>query len=244
MTSLETLAEKNPHGTRVRYMTGCKCMLCRAANSRYETERALARKNGDWNGVVPAVRARAHLKKLARRGIGRRLISQITDLPHSTLHAIKTGRKTNIRARTERRILTVTEEARGDKTLVMAAPVWAQINRLLREGFTQTELARRLGSRAKVPALQLNGRVVTARNAMRVEKLHATVMAGSGIRGRQPILRSVAQGYKVSTIDSHEHTGPVGQRTPNALNPESERRDPKTLDFLRPIPQGNSTEEP
>ena len=198
MTPLDQLAEKHPHGTRVRYVTGCKCMLCRAANSRYETERLLARKNGDWNGLIPAVRARAHLKRLARRGIGRRLIADICGVPCSALHAIKMGRKLTIRARTERRILGVTEEARGAKTLVMAAPVWEQINRLLREGFTQMELARRLGSRAKVPALQLNRRVVTAQTAMRVEKLHAIVMAGSGIRGTQPVLRSIPQGYKRS----------------------------------------------
>jgi activating signal cointegrator 1 len=41
--------------------------------------------------------------------------------------------------------------------------------------------------------------------------------------------------------DSHEHTGPVGQRTPNALNPESEGRDPKTLS-VSPIPLGKPTE--
>jgi hypothetical protein len=192
MTPLEALAAKHSHGTRVRYMTGCKCMLCRAANSRYETERAKARANGDWNGVIPAVRARAHLKMLAKAGIGRRLVEAISGVGNSTLQEIKTGRKKNIRARTERRILAVTTEARAARTLVQAGPVWAQINRLLREGFTQTELARRLGSEAKTPALQLNGRVVTAQNAMRVERLHAIVMAGAGLTHR-PNPRPVAQ---------------------------------------------------
>jgi hypothetical protein len=42
-----------------------------------------------------------------------------------------------------------------------------------------------------------------------------------------------------STTDSHEHTGPLGQRTPNALTPESERRDPKISDFSSLIPRGN-----
>lgn len=41
-----------------------------------------------------------------------------------------------------------------------------------------------------------------------------------------PMGRVIAKAVKAATIftaDSHEHTGPVGQRTPNALNPESER---------------------
>jgi len=51
-----------PCGTRAKYMGArCRCMLCRAANSRYETGRLAARKNGDWNGLVPADRARRHL---------------------------------------------------------------------------------------------------------------------------------------------------------------------------------------
>jgi hypothetical protein len=45
----------------------------------------------------------------------------------------------------------------------------------------------------------------------------------------------------IFTTGSHEHTGPLGQRTPNALSSESERRDPKTLS-VSPIPRGNSTE--
>lgn len=197
MTTLAKLAERNPHGTRVRYMTGCKCLLCRAANSRYESERLVARKNGDWNGLVPADRARAHLKHLSRRGIGRRLVSDCSGVPQSIIAAIKNGRKTSIRARTERRLLAVSEDARAARTLVSAAPVWTQINRLLREGFTRTEIARRLGSTAKVPALQLRTDVITAENAMKVERLHAQVMAGAGIRWRQPRLRSIAQGSRI-----------------------------------------------
>lgn len=196
MTPLQVLAAKHAHGTRVRYVTGCKCMLCRAANSRYETERAKARANGDWNGIIPAVRARRHLKMLAKHGIGRRLVQDISGVANSALQEIKNGSKRNIRARTERRILAVTIDARASRTLVKAGPVWAQINRLLREGFTQTELARRLGSRAKVPALQLNGRVVTAQNAMRVERLHSIVMAGAGLNHR-PNTQPVAQGPRL-----------------------------------------------
>lgn len=196
MTPLESLAAKHPCGTRVRYMTGCKCMLCRAANSRYETERALARKNGDWNGLVPAYMARKHIIKLSRRGIGRDSVAAASGIGVTAICEIKARKKQNIRMRTHRAIMAVDATAITAKTLVKARPVWAQLNRLLREGFTQRELARRLGSRAKVPALQIRGDVVTAETAMRVERLHAKIMAGAGIRERLPRLTSVAQGYR------------------------------------------------
>jgi transcriptional regulator with XRE-family HTH domain len=195
MTRLELLAIKHPHGTRVRYMTGCKCVPCRAANSRYETDRAAARKNGDWNGLVPTDLARNHLFALSHKGIGRRTVAEASGVSVTVISAIKSGKKKNVRTRTHKAIMAVDASARAANTLVKARPVWAQINRLLREGFTQTELARRLGSRAKIPALQLNGRVVTARNAMRVERLHAVIMAGAGIRLRWP-LNAVAQRQK------------------------------------------------
>ena len=41
LRSAAVLSIDKPHGTRLKYMGGCKCMLCRAANSRYETERKL-----------------------------------------------------------------------------------------------------------------------------------------------------------------------------------------------------------
>lgn len=173
MTSLAVLAERHPHGTRIRYMTGCRCVPCRAANSRYASSRARAQASGDWNGLVSASAARIHLEKLARHGIGRYVVADAAGMNPRRVAEIRSGRKKNIRKRTETAILSVTLEARGDRTLVDARPVWAQINRLLDEGLTRRELARRLGSRAKVPALQLNQRVITAKNAMRVESLLA-----------------------------------------------------------------------
>ena len=54
LRSAVELAAGKPHGTRIRYVGGCRCLPCRAANSRYESERQAARKLGDWNGLVDA----------------------------------------------------------------------------------------------------------------------------------------------------------------------------------------------
>lgn len=62
---IEELAADKPHGTRLRYIAGCKCTPCRRANSDYERQRRAARAAGDWNGLVPADRARTERKILA-----------------------------------------------------------------------------------------------------------------------------------------------------------------------------------
>lgn len=50
LAHIVVLAASKPHGVRLRYMAGCRCLKCRMANSNYETMRARARKAGDWNG--------------------------------------------------------------------------------------------------------------------------------------------------------------------------------------------------
>jgi hypothetical protein len=164
------LAADKPHGTRLRYMGGCRCDDCRRANSRYESERQRARKMGDWNGIVPADRARQHMLKLARQGVGRRAVQAATDIADTVLSDIRTGRKKRIRARTERLILAVTKSQASDHALVSAKSTNQRIALLLEEGYTKSYLAKRLGYKRE--ALQFNAETITVRNRDRVERLY------------------------------------------------------------------------
>ncbi len=132
-----------------------------------------------WDGIVDAAPARRHLNRLARQGVGRRGISDACDVPHSTLHSIRKGRKKRIRRSTEKAILGVTAElARGDKSLVPAGRTMQRLASLQEEGFTKSRIAAMLGSKAKTPSLQIKWRrsgTVTARTAMKVEKLHRAI---------------------------------------------------------------------
>jgi len=179
LRSAADLSLDKPHGTRLKYMGGCKCMLCRAANSRYETERAVARKNGDWNGIVDARAARRHILKLSKAGVGYKSVADAASVAHTVVAEIRAGRRLRIRQRTERSILAITKTAYAGGALIDADPTWKKINTLLDEGFTKSELARRLGS--KTPALQFGHFEVTAKTAARVDRFYRAIMLGGDV---------------------------------------------------------------
>lgn len=174
LKSAAELGAHKPHGTRIRYMSGCKCMLCRAANSSYETERAALRRQGLDNGIVPAKRAKAHLIKLSKIGIGRRAVSIAAKIGKTTICQIKRGTKTHIRKNTERRILSVTISDARPHTVVSATRTWKMIERLLRDGFSKRALAQRLGYKY---SLQLFKHRVLAKNAVKVFRFYKLIMA-------------------------------------------------------------------
>lgn len=170
---IEELAADKPHGTRLRYIAGCKCTPCRRANSDYERQRRAARAAGDWNGLVSAERAREHLRSLSKRGVGKRAVAAASDVCMTVLQDIRTGRKAQIRARTERKILAVTRDMASDHALVRPGRTFQLIDQLIEEGFSRAELARRLGYRNG--ALQFRRRRMTARNVARIERLHRSL---------------------------------------------------------------------
>lgn len=174
LAPVQDLGARHPHGVRVRYMAGCRCLKCRMANSNYETERARARKAGDWNGIVDATPARQHIRKLSRQGVGYKLVAEAADLPTSIVFGIRTGDRPRARARTVRKILEVSTACRGDSTLISAKPTWRRIEILLEEGYTKAALAKMLGYDR--PALQIGRERVTVRNAAKVERLYQRLM--------------------------------------------------------------------
>lgn len=167
---ISELAAGRPHGGRLRYLSGCKCFACRRSNSDYERLRASARAAGDWNGIIDASRARAHLRQLHRAGVGSRSVTAATDVSRSILQEIRAGSRPRIRARTERKILGVTRAQRGDASRVPAGKTWSLIRALIDEGYTKSALARELGY--TTPAIQFRKDFVLARSEARVVALH------------------------------------------------------------------------
>jgi hypothetical protein len=188
------LAAEKPHGDRLRYMAGCRCTDCRAANTRYETERARARKAGDWNGIVSAADARAHVAWLSSQGIGRRQVADAACICESTLIEVIAGRRKNLRALSVRRILAVTVEAAADHALIPSAPSWNKLMQLVAQGWSQAELARQLGYQR--PALQFGPRQITVRNAHEIEKLYERLRMVPAAATQDLLQELYAEGYR------------------------------------------------
>jgi hypothetical protein len=69
--AIRPTAAQSPHGTRARYVAAwCRCLLCRAANSRYNCDRDVAKRAGDYRGLVSAQEARDHILALGKKGSG------------------------------------------------------------------------------------------------------------------------------------------------------------------------------
>jgi hypothetical protein len=173
---IEVLAARKPHGTRLRYVAGCKCVPCRAANSRYETRRAELRRCGLANGIVDAGRTRDALLAFRERGIGYKRVARNAGVSFTVLACVLNGRRRNVRAMTEKRVLELGDRGgHADHAVVSARRTWSQIDRLLEEGFTKTALARRLGVGK---AIQFRRDRVLASTARKVERLYRELMRG------------------------------------------------------------------
>jgi hypothetical protein len=158
------------HGTRLRYLGGCRCVPCRAANSRYECERFAARQRGEGNGLVGAAPARQHLLKLRRLGVGYKSAAASASVATSIVAKILSGERTRVRAQTARRILAVDRTALADAAVVPAAATWRRVEWLVEQGFTKARISREIGQGGR--ALQIGRRRVLARTAMRIEQLY------------------------------------------------------------------------
>lgn len=187
------LAINREHGDRLRYMAGCRCQECRRANSAYESARQKARAAGDWNGIVTAEKARLHIKLLSHLGIGRRAVAAASDIAESMILEISAGRKKRIRARTEKALLAVTEEAASDHALVSAAATWKMLDELIQDGYSKAELARRLGYKSQ--KLQLQKDFITVRNAYLVERMYAQLRWVNGQKTAALLDDLRAEGY-------------------------------------------------
>lgn len=184
------LSASRAHGDRLKYIGGCRCDLCRRANTDYENIRAKARAAGDWNGIVSAEKSRKHMDWLSYHGVGRRQVSAATDIADSILAMIINGTRVNVRARTERLILAVTPECAADHALIPAGPTWILIDKLLKAGFTKTLIAAELGR--KRHALQLGKDLITVRNANDVKRVYERLIDSDAARvPAKPVWRSI-----------------------------------------------------
>jgi hypothetical protein len=76
-----------PHGSRARYIRGCRCTPCKRANAAYEAKRVLG-----YTSLVDATPTREHIVVLREAGVGLSRITQLTGIARQTIQAILRGR--------------------------------------------------------------------------------------------------------------------------------------------------------
>lgn len=173
--SMRAACEAKPHGVRARYVGGCRCMLCRAANSRYSSTRQAARDAGDRRELVSANEAVAYIRFLGGKGVGYKSVAAAAGLSPTTLQKILKGERTKIRRDAAKRILAVDQSAVADHALIDSRPTWKILDELISLGYTKRWLAQKLRAGHSI---QFNRQRITAKSASKVERLYRLIEAG------------------------------------------------------------------
>ena len=173
------------HGTHAKYVVEhCHCDECRAANRTYERKRTRENAERHYGARPPifvdAADTREHLFALSAAGIGPLQVERLAGVGKTAQWKIRSRRVLRVRPETERAICSVgTDDHVFMRSLVDAAPAREIIDRLLASGATKTALAKAIGSRAKVPALQVaRSQRVTLRTLRKLELLEQLDLRG------------------------------------------------------------------
>src|SRR6266542_7107871 len=165
--------EQFAHGTRARYVGGCHCRRCCVANTAYGCARRV-RERARSPLADPFVSARPvarHLRALSRKGVGTPSVAAASDMSSSSVWKILAGTTRRVRASTARRIFAVDVPATADGSRIDARPTWVLVRQMVAAGFTKAELGLRLGH--VIPKLDLGRKLVRARTAHLIRRLHA-----------------------------------------------------------------------
>lgn len=181
------------HGTRAKYVIEkCRCGPCTEANSAYG--RLRDRKSrypdvwGETTDLVDAAPVRQHLQRLAKAGVGLRVVTAHSGIARSSLQKIARGTRRRVHRSTLLAVLDVPTDALAPGALVDAAPTWKLIDEMVAAGITKTRIARALGNR--MPALQLRRTSITREHRDAIADLHADWLTPRSLRRfpRKPLL--------------------------------------------------------
>lgn len=147
------------HGTRARYLRGCRCPECSTANRRYcKTYRLrVAAVNGDTLRI-PVTRVEQHIRAWTQRGWSQRQIADAVGCSDRVIHNILTGSVRAIRPDIARRVLDadLNNSSEHGRASVDATGTRRRIQALAVVGWPFKQIAARAGVSEYTP-----GRVLT-----------------------------------------------------------------------------------
>lgn len=170
---------RHQHGTKAAYVLDlCRCRPCRDATSTYERHREREKLYGRWQPYVDAEPARQHVLLLRSYGIGPKVIARLSGVPHGALAKLVYGDRKRgmapsrrIRPETAAKLLSVQPrvENLAPAGFTNATGTWRRLQALVAIGYSQSQLAGRLG---KGKALQFSNDYVQASTARAVRELY------------------------------------------------------------------------
>lgn len=182
MRSCPHTGHPHRHGTRAAYLADrCRCHRCRRANRRAEAERTRAIVMGRWEPFVDAQETCEHLQLLRKNGVGIDRIGDLSGVPRSTIRRLLApvdladrSHPRRIRPHIASRLLAIDchDILPAPRSLVDAAPTHQRIAELTYDGYSPTELARKLGRTNASLRRTLARSVVTLQTAQAVALLH------------------------------------------------------------------------
>lgn len=109
--------------------------------------------------------------------MGREAVAAATNLSARTIQKIANGERRRITIRTESLVLAVTDNLPLDGAMIPLAETKRLLRLLLKEGYTEKELAKHLGYRGNAVQFLRRKNKVTVRNAERVRRLYLRLTA-------------------------------------------------------------------
>lgn len=136
------------HGQRSTYVKGCKCDPCRAANARY-AKLAKYRAETGRSTLVDSAPIKAHLEQLRAAGVGKRTIATHAGVSQTVVNRLigvdHSRPAERVRPEIARRLLALRPDSLADGALTDAIGTTRRLQALVAIGWSQTQLAVRIG---------------------------------------------------------------------------------------------------
>ncbi len=181
LPSVQQLSGNKPHGHKMRYMAGCRCWRCRAANAAYEQRLNENRRLYGPNDLVSTDRVRQHLKYLQQFGMGHKTVAKHARMAKTVLAEILWYGKKQMRRRSEARVLAVqpTLETLPRNVKIPASETVEKIEQMIRWGYSKSLINRDgLGLKSvgmQIHSLKRKTASVSVKNAVKIRAFFAKI---------------------------------------------------------------------
>lgn len=190
-----------PHGNAKYHLENCRCLVCCQAARDYDNNRRRAIAYGRWQPFVDAGPVRAHVRALGEFGIGWMRAARLAGVSTGGVSKLLYGDRLRglapsrrVRPETALKLLSVepTLENLGDRMVVDGTGARRRLQALVCAGWSQSELARRMGmNRANFGRTIVSG-LVEAATVKTARRLYDELWRVDPVEGGVPEFRAVA----------------------------------------------------